>query len=152
MNRLLLREGLHPLYVPYYDALRRVLSDEWQPVQGRRSFEDQADLYAQGRTLPGPIVTRAAAGMSFHNYGLATDWGYFPGGKYVNIAYEDPLWNEYIQACTQVGVECIRWERPHNQMKLPYPVNWLYNAYQTGGWAAVETTLKEGKRYVGSNS
>lgn len=42
-------------------------------VQGLRTFEEQNKLYAQGRTLPGPRVTNAKGGQSFHNYGLAID-------------------------------------------------------------------------------
>lgn len=38
-----------------------------------RTFKEQADLYAQGRTKPGGIVTNANAGLSMHNYGLALD-------------------------------------------------------------------------------
>ena len=38
-----------------------------------RTFAEQAELYAQGRSKPGKIVTKAAAGLSFHNYGLAID-------------------------------------------------------------------------------
>lgn len=39
-----------------------------------RSNEEQARLYAQGRTAPGRIVTYARAGESYHNYGLALDF------------------------------------------------------------------------------
>ena len=42
-------------------------------AQGLRTFEEQADLYAQGRTKPGKKVTNAKAGQSIHNYGLAVD-------------------------------------------------------------------------------
>ena len=38
-----------------------------------RSFQDQAITYAQGRTLPGNIVTYAQPGESYHNYALALD-------------------------------------------------------------------------------
>ena len=38
-----------------------------------RSMATQAALYAQGRTRPGPVVTNARAGHSFHNFGLALD-------------------------------------------------------------------------------
>jgi peptidoglycan L-alanyl-D-glutamate endopeptidase CwlK len=38
-----------------------------------RSFKLQDDLYAQGRTKPGKIVTNAKGGQSYHNYGLAID-------------------------------------------------------------------------------
>lgn len=39
-----------------------------------RTFEEQAALYAQGRTKPGKKVTNAKAGQSYHNYGLALDF------------------------------------------------------------------------------
>jgi len=41
---------------------------------GRRTMEEQAMLYAQGRTRPGKIITQAKPGQSYHNYGLAFDW------------------------------------------------------------------------------
>ena len=41
---------------------------------GRRTMEEQAGLYAKGRTKPGKIVTKAKPGQSYHNYGLAFDW------------------------------------------------------------------------------
>jgi hypothetical protein len=40
----------------------------------RRTMEEQAKLYAKGRTSGGRIVTKAKPGQSFHNYGLAFDW------------------------------------------------------------------------------
>jgi hypothetical protein len=39
-----------------------------------RTFEDQDELYAQGRTKSGRIVTNARRGDSLHNYGLAADY------------------------------------------------------------------------------
>lgn len=38
-----------------------------------RTFEEQDALYAQGRTKPGDVVTKAKGGQSIHNYGLAFD-------------------------------------------------------------------------------
>lgn len=38
-----------------------------------RTIDEQNVLYAQGRTAPGSIVTKAKGGQSFHNYGLAID-------------------------------------------------------------------------------
>lgn len=40
---------------------------------GYRSFEEQNQLYAQGRTTPGKIVTNAKGGQSWHQFGLAID-------------------------------------------------------------------------------
>lgn len=42
-------------------------------VQGLRTFAQQQALYNQGRTTAGNIVTKAKAGQSYHNYGLAID-------------------------------------------------------------------------------
>lgn len=42
-------------------------------VQGLRNWDDQAKLYAQGRTTPGNIVTDAPPGHSMHEFGLAVD-------------------------------------------------------------------------------
>lgn len=49
-----------------------------------RSLEEQAKLYAQGRTDPGHIVTNAKPGSSAHNYGLAID--------VVPLIHGKPLW------------------------------------------------------------
>ena len=38
-----------------------------------RTEAEQLELYAQGRTKPGKIVTNAKGGQSYHNYGLAID-------------------------------------------------------------------------------
>lgn len=52
-------------------------------LSGLRSYEEQAALYAQGRTKPGKKVTNAPAGHSNHNFGIAFDVGVFEGTKYL---------------------------------------------------------------------
>lgn len=42
-------------------------------AQGFRTYAEQDALYAQGRTAPGKIVTKAKGGISNHNFGLAFD-------------------------------------------------------------------------------
>lgn len=42
-------------------------------THGLRSFKEQDNLYAIGRTKPGRKITNAKAGQSIHNYGLAVD-------------------------------------------------------------------------------
>jgi len=54
-------------------------------VQGLRTFAEQDELYAKGRTRPGAIVTQARGGESNHNYGLAVDLCPFTNDK--------PDWN-----------------------------------------------------------
>ncbi|HRE77117.1 MAG TPA: M15 family metallopeptidase [Flavobacterium sp.] len=41
--------------------------------QGLRTFKEQDDLYALGRTIKGKKVTNAKGGQSVHNYGFAVD-------------------------------------------------------------------------------
>lgn len=53
-------------------------------ISGLRSWAAQAALFAQGRTKPGPIVTKARPGSSWHNYGLAIDLGLFKSGIYLD--------------------------------------------------------------------
>lgn len=49
--------------------------------QSLRSFEEQNNLYAQGRTKRGPKVTNAPGGKSVHNYGFAVDIVLIINGK-----------------------------------------------------------------------
>lgn len=46
-----------------------------------RTWEEQDELYAQGRTKPGKKVTNAKGGDSLHCYGLATDIVLIINGK-----------------------------------------------------------------------
>jgi hypothetical protein len=53
-------------------------------IGGSRTFAQQDALYAKGRTTPGPRVTNARGGFSYHNFGIAWDIGIFSArGKYL---------------------------------------------------------------------
>lgn len=52
-------------------------------INGFRTYAEQEALYAQGRTAPGNIVTKARAGYSNHNFGIAFDIGVFEGNTYL---------------------------------------------------------------------
>lgn len=75
---------LHPLFRVEIEQLFLACQSaklNIHPFECRRSFRRQEWLYEQGRTrlkdAQGnklPIVTKAAPGLSFHNYGLAVDW------------------------------------------------------------------------------
>lgn len=47
-----------------------------------RSWDDSDRDYAQGRTAPGPIISNARGGESYHNWGLAFDAAPFDNGVY----------------------------------------------------------------------
>lgn len=141
--RSIYRENLSRHYLPYYDTLCYLLPECWQPVSGFRTVEEQAAIYAQGRTIPGRIVTKAKPLLSFHNYGLATDWGYFEGNKYINtLRADDPTWREYVDACEKAGLQCISWERPHNQLVIPVRIQALKQQYDEGGLDKVDDYLE----------
>lgn len=61
-------------------------------VQGYRTFAEQDALYAQSRTIPGPKVTDAKGGYSYHNYGLAIDFAILydkdGNGKYETLSWD----------------------------------------------------------------
>jgi peptidoglycan L-alanyl-D-glutamate endopeptidase CwlK len=52
-------------------------------LSGLRTYAEQDELYAHGRTTPGPKVTNARGGYSNHNFGIAFDVGIFEGQKYL---------------------------------------------------------------------
>ena len=66
-----------------------------------RTFEEQADLFAIGRTKPGDIVTNAEPGKSWHNFGLAFDVVPLVNGKAV---FDSPFWNRIGELGKQVGL------------------------------------------------
>jgi len=77
-------------------------------ISGLRSWQAQAALYAQGRTKPGPIVTNAKPGSSWHNYGLAIDLGLFKAGKYLDSSsptQADKLYAEIGKIAAKHGIE-----------------------------------------------
>lgn len=87
---------------------------------GFRSFEEQAALYAKGRTSGGRIVTKAKAGESYHNYGLAFDWvPVKPTPKDPKMFTAD--WDDQTaykvgeQAGITFGLAAISWEQGHLQ-------------------------------------
>ena len=46
---------------------------DWIVTSCRRTIKEQNDLYKQGRTTKGSIITNAKGGQSPHNFGLAVD-------------------------------------------------------------------------------
>ncbi len=69
-------------------------------ISGTRTFEEQDELFAQGRTKPGKIVTNARGGFSNHNFGLAFDVGIFEGGNYIE---ESPRYKTVGQLGKSLG-------------------------------------------------
>jgi len=101
MDKLTLKriETAHPLL---RDELKCILADisvvivtnyaQFRFSHVLRTFKEQDDLYAIGRTKPGRKVTNASGGNSNHNYGLAVDIVQLLD-KDRNGSFESASWN-----------------------------------------------------------
>jgi peptidoglycan L-alanyl-D-glutamate endopeptidase CwlK len=69
-----------------------------------RDNESQAQLYAQGRTAPGKIVTNAGPGDSYHNYRCAVDVVPLLNGK-PDWDGSHPVWAEIGRIGKESGLE-----------------------------------------------
>ena len=108
--------GLHPLVTCTY-----------------RSGEEQNELYAQGRTKPGPKVTNAKAGQSFHQYRVALDLYPLVNGK-PDFSGKSLDWHKIAAVLKKHGFEwAFEWKRfkemPHFQMTGGHPLSY----FQQGG-------------------
>lgn len=90
-----------------------------------RDLESQARLYAQGRSLPGQIVTYAGPGDSWHNWRRAFDVVPMRDGKPVwsTRGHDRDIWMKLGELGESVGLEWGgSWDRhpdmPHFQDKL----------------------------------
>src|SRR5579864_7089095 len=63
--------------------------------QGLRTWPQQAALYAQGRTTPGPIVTKAKPEQSWHTFGCAFDVDIVTASG-LDWTGNDPAWRAVI--------------------------------------------------------
>lgn len=114
---------VHPALAARITALLETLAQhglQVEVVQGLRTFAEQDALFAQGRSKPGPVVTRARGGQSNHNYGLAVDLVPFNNGQ--------PNWNAPLGVWTTIGREAeklgLEWggdwrkfvDKPHVQL------------------------------------
>jgi peptidoglycan LD-endopeptidase CwlK len=94
-------------------------------ISGLRTYAEQNALYAQGRTAPGPIVTKAKGGFSNHNFGIAFDVGVFEGNKYMP---ESPKYKAVGVLGVDLGLEWGgNWktmvDQPHFQLRPMWAVD-----------------------------
>jgi peptidoglycan LD-endopeptidase CwlK len=117
---------LHPAFRAAVAAVLGELQGAGIPFElfeGFRYPDRQAWLYAQGRTRPGAVVTKAAAWSSYHQYGLAADFV---------LRFDDPAtprhamewswrgerawWERLHEVGCAHGLEPLRFELPHLQL------------------------------------
>jgi peptidoglycan LD-endopeptidase CwlK len=123
-------------------------------VQGLRTWDEQAAIYAQGRTAPGKIVTQAQPGFSWHNFGLAVDCvPMTPLGPDWDSSH--PAWSKMVAAGNGVGLSSgAMWRTfkdwPHFQLQsLPLtPTDYHRDAYAQHGvegvWASAGLAVPSG--------
>jgi hypothetical protein len=108
------------LYAPFGVAVRELLQQlddlALQPIvtEGHRTYERQRELYAQGRTAPGAIVTQALPGESAHNFGLACDIT-------TEYGYNSVQQKDIQRVARSLGFGTVTWDLPHVQ----HPSWWL---------------------------
>jgi peptidoglycan L-alanyl-D-glutamate endopeptidase CwlK len=103
-------------------------------ISGTRTYQEQAALFALGRTRPGKIVTNASAGRSNHNFGIAWDIGLFKGPNYLQ---ESPLYNVTGALGRDLGLE---WggdwisfvDKPHFQLKTGITLAQVREKFESG--------------------
>ena len=72
-------------------------------ICGTRTYKEQDALYAQGRSTPGPKVTNAPAGYSWHNFGVGWDFVVFDSTG--QPQWESPLMEKCGRIAESLGLE-----------------------------------------------
>lgn len=144
---------VHPVLARRIRQMADIVAVDRPPVtlrvtQGLRTWGEQAQLYAQGRSVPGRIVTNAEPGHSWHQYGLAVDvvpLG-LEGQPDWNILH--PIWQRLIAVGTGLGLVAGGLFRsfvdyPHFQLTGTLPVAPDVEVRETFGQSGIAGIWKE---------
>ena len=140
---------LHPIFrEKAHELLVRLAAEEipFRLFEGYRSPERQQYLYAQGRTRPGPIVTRAQPWTSYHQYGLAGDFVLLINGEWSwdTTGPKARYWTRLPELGVTVGLERISFELPHLQLAGLKIADLAAGRYPAGGDASWKARLESG--------
>ncbi|PLT34566.1 peptidase M15 [Bacillus sp. V5-8f] len=132
LDKLEVPKGLHPVVAEKRDELIAKAERAGIPIlitAGFRSIDEQNELYNQGRTTLGNIVTNAKGGESYHNFGLAIDFALLNknGEAIWDMEYDGngngkKDWDEVVAFAKELGFESgADWQGefkdyPHLQM------------------------------------
>ena len=106
-----------------------------------RTWKEQEELYAQGRTKPGSKVTNAKAGDSIHNYALAFDMVLIINGKIaswdVKKDWDKDKQSDWMEVVTYVKSKGWKWggdwvsfkDMPHFEKTFGNSVRHLKDKY-----------------------
>jgi len=122
-------EGVHPNLVRVAKKAITLSPIDFGISQGVRTLEQQQDLYAQGRSLPGPIVTWTMNSKHLKQadgYGHAIDILVFINGK---VSWEEHFYEQvapYMKKAAELEGVKIIWggdwkktkDRPHYEIVI----------------------------------
>ena len=126
---------LHPRVRPYARTLIEKAATQGiiiKVTSAMRTYAEQDDIYAQGRTKPGKIVTNVKGGYSNHNFGIAFDVTIFKGSddpeKAKTPVYESPAYKAIGAMGTDIG---LAWggnwtsikDEPHFELRPDWAVD-----------------------------
>lgn len=156
-------ERIKLIHPKLQDELSTIYAEICEALDGRaecrfthtlRTFKEQDELYAIGRTKPGKVVTRVKSGDSYHNYGLAVDIVLLVNGKAVWDIKTDydkdgrSDWMEVVDIFKRYGWE---WggdwkffDPPHFQKTLGTPIATLKSLWK----ASRVFNADNGQKYV----
>ena len=102
--------GLQPEFgVAVYAWLNDCMAEDLPVIlsEGLRSFARSDALYAQGRTAPGPKVTNAKAGQSYHGFGLAVDAVFRTPSMQPSWDFDpfSPVWKRVVKLAKDRGLQ-----------------------------------------------
>ncbi|MDD3793830.1 MAG: M15 family metallopeptidase [Candidatus Gracilibacteria bacterium] len=118
----------------FLDVVYKDLKINLRVAQAMRTIDEQNNLYNQGRTSPGNIVTSVKGGDSYHNYGLAFDIVEIDKNGKVNYDFDR---NKVSKIGKEIGFE---WggdwkksiDKPHFQKTYGFTTNELKKIVNDG--------------------
>jgi hypothetical protein len=135
---------LHPQVRKAVVATYVQLQAEQIPVRVFEAYrfpQRQEELFAQGRTRPGDIVTYTHAWSSYHQYGLAADFVLYIDGNWsweTKSAMQKQWWAALHKTGMAEGLMRLDFEAPHLQMAGTNSSALKQGIYPAGGdetWA-----------------
>lgn len=112
-------------------------------ISGLRTYAEQDALYAQGRTLPGAIVTNAKGGYSNHNFAIAFDVGVFNGTKYLT---DSPAYHAVGLLGVELGLEWGgNWSSFTDAAHFQLRPGWALQMTQSAMLAQLRERVKNGR-------
>lgn len=136
-----------------YQDVFTILRLEMRPTRGLASLEDQRKIWMIGRDADGnvvddaAVVTNAAAGSSWHNFGCAIDScfrgmdPYWAEIQKTNAAEASRRWSEFGRIAVSHGLEWggnfPHYDGPHVQLRFGMNLKEAQTLFKLGGLQSI---------------